>query len=389
MSKINIKQMEFNKPSELCQIVCMDENKNLTGELTATQMDLMNLLLYKSREKIIKTKITEIDEFFNLDIELKYFNSTLNKNLIGVYNKTIEQLINLKRQHFVINALGKNKEMETTITSFIHKIRFSRHKDNHKKVAKIILDGEMINLVFKTKKYFSKMFLVIQFSLVSKYSKSLYELLRDYEGISTINVDLEMLFGLLNVNINRKTNIQWSTFRSNILEKAIKEINEKSDITVSYDPIKEKLEGQRKQVTKIKFTIHKQPELRLQELGLIEKPITSLPFYNKSKSKLTKLVSNGYKVIDEDMWIQTDINRNTERYESEIRIDTWLKETTKEDMNALYEILATSIDDCQDPLVHIDNYKITGLFTQEVFTKNPIETIALLNDVIINMNENE
>lgn len=383
MAKVNIEKFEINKPSELCQIVCMDENKNLNGELSSTQMDIMNLLLYKSREKIIKDEILTANEFFELGIELHYLNNALDKNNNNDYKRIIEQLTKLQKQQFAINALGKNKDLETTITSFIHKISFSRHKDNYKKMARIILDGEIINMVIKTKKYFSKMFLSIQFSMISKYSKALYEILKDYENIKNISINMDLLYGLLNVNINKPSNTAWSTFRVNILEKAITEINEKSDILVSYEPIKEKLDGQRLQVTKIKFNIEKQPESRLQELGLIQESIQSHKFYNKSKAKLETLVQNGYTVIDEEMWIETDIKKNEERYDAETRIDTWLKETSQQDKQMVYERLASSFDDCDDPMVVIDSYKIVGLFSKDSFTKNPIETIAMMNEAVV------
>ena len=375
-------KFEINKPSELCQIVCMDENKNLNGELTSTQMDIMNLLLYKSREKIIKENISTADEFFELGVELQYLNSALEKNSNGDYKRIIEQLTKLQKQQFVINALGKNKDLETTITSFIHKLNFSRHKENYKKMVRIVLDGEIVNMVVKTKKYFSKMFLSIQFSMVSKYSKALYEILKDYENIKQLIVTMDLLFGLLNVNISKPTNTVWSTFRVNVLERAIAEINEKSDIQVSYEPIKEKIEGQRKQVTHIKFNIQKQPESRLQELGLIQPDVSTHRFYNKSKTKLDKLVAGGYTVIDEDMWIQTDIKKNEGRYDAEMRIDTWLRETDTQQKNQIFMQLASQLPDCEDPTVIIDNYKLIGVFSKDVFTKNPTETIALMNQII-------
>lgn len=219
--------------------------------------------------------------------------------------------------------------------------------------------------------------------MISKYSKALYEILKDYENIKNISINMDLLYGLLNVNINKPSNTAWSTFRVNILEKAITEINEKSDILVSYEPIKEKLDGQRLQVTKIKFNIEKQPESRLQELGLIQESIQSHKFYNKSKAKLETLVQNGYTVIDEEMWIETDIKKNEERYDAETRIDTWLKETSQQDKQMVYERLASSFDDCDDPMVVIDSYKIVGLFSKDSFTKNPIETIAMMNEAVV------
>ena len=184
------------------------------------------------------------------------------------------------------------------------------------------------------------------------------------------------------MNVVESSQKKWATFQSNILKKAITEINEKSDIQVSYEPIKEKIEGQRKQVTKVKFFIQKQPESRLQELGLIQPSIQSHKFYNKSKSKLDGLVKSGYTVIDEDMWIQTDIKKNEVRYDAEMRIDTWLRSTSTENQNMIYTQLASHLPDCEDPVVVIDDYLIRGVFSKDAFTKNPIETIALMNQII-------
>ena len=110
-------------------------------------------------------------------------------------------------------------------------------------------------------------------------------------------------------------------------------------------------------------------------------------FYNKSKSKLDKLVKGGYKVIDMDMWIETDIRKNEQRYDAEIRIDTWLKETADNDKQMIYETIAQSIDDCEDPMVNIDDYLIRGLFSKDTFTKNPLETIELLNQTILDIDQ--
>ena len=165
------------------------------------------------------------------------------------------------------------------------------------------------------------------------------------------------------------------------------EINEKSDIFIKSTAIKEKENGERLQVTKIKFFIEKQDDSKLKELGLIQESIINNKFYNKSKSKLDKLVKGGYKVIDEEMWIGTDIKKNEKHYESEIRIDIWLKETSENDKQMIYENIAKSIEDCEDPIIVIEDYKILGLFSKYAFTKNPLETIELLNQTILDINE--
>ena len=82
------------------------------------------------------------------------------------------------------------------------------------------------------------------------------------------------------------------------------------------------------------------------------------------------------------MWIKTDINKNEERYEAENRIDIWMKDTEKEDQNALFELLAQSFDNCEDPIVSIEDYLIRGVFSKDAFSRNPVETIELLNGII-------
>jgi plasmid replication initiation protein len=235
-------------------------------------------------------------------------------------------------------------------------------------------------MVLNVKNYFSKMHLSIQYSLQLKQTKLLYELLKDYENIKTKTIDYDLVLGLLNSNSER--NKKFAYFNNDILKKAINEINDKSDIRVTYEPIKERLDGGRANVTKVKFNITKQPESRLIELGLLQQTITSNKFYSKSKNKLDKLVKNGYKVIDEEMWIETDINKNEERYDAEMRIDEWLKNTHKDVRNEIYELLAKTMDDCDEQFIYIDGYLIRGVFSNDAYTKNPMETIELMNNLL-------
>lgn len=374
---VNKKMMEINKPSELCQIVCLDKNKNLSGSLTMTQLDIMNFLLYISRESIMKNKLSEIDEFYKIEVPLMEFNKVLNLNSSHVYHHIIKSLTELKVNLFVINALEKNKNIETTITSFVHKISYSKHKNNNKKIVKLVLDGDIIKSLIDTQKFFSKMFLKIQFSMNSKYSKLLYEVLKDYISVNTLKLDIEMIYALLNVDITKKTNTQWSTFRTNILEKAVNEINEKSDIVVSYEPIKEKIEGQRKQVTQVKFNIEKQPKARLEALGLLEPPITEHEFYHRSKEKLEKLKKSGYVIKkSEEGWINKDIEENKELYEAQNNLDDYLekiKSFTPDEKFELFSEIAHFIGS-KDPVVSIGEDYIIKDMMGNALTKSAIET---------------
>jgi len=389
MEKINIEKYEINKPSELTQVVYYDNyDKGIISKINAIQLDLLNALMYQAKKNIIINKIDISEEkIVDVEISLQEIMKMLGKYEKGQYKYAMEQLYKLKKLDVMINTLGKVKDtIEFELTSFIHTLKWTRHKNTTLKKIKVGLDGTILNSFLNRKKLFSKMFLSIQYSMSSKYSKLLYEILKDYEGIRNIIIKFDILLELLNVDTHSTDCGKWNIFRPSILEKSIREINTHSDIFVGYEPIKEKLPGQRKQVTKIKFNITKQSESRLQELGLIEEPITSLPFYNKSKAKLNNLVKNGYKVIDEDMWIQTDIKKNEDRYDAEVRIDKWLKETDQEERNDIYRILAENLDNCEDPMIVIEDYKLIGLFSKDAFTKNPSETIEKLNWIIEALN---
>lgn len=377
--------LEINKPSELSQVLFVDRNDRDNCDIvkiTPGQIDMINCIYYHAREKIIINSV-DLDHggSTSLEIPLQVIAKDIGKYSDDRYDKIIDDLKTVSNINIIINSLGKNKDEDTMLlTRFILEMEVSKHRTNlHKKKVTLLLSNKLIKKFIDVKKYFAKMFLKIQYSLSSKYSKLLYEILKDYENINHLTLDLIMLTCLLN-DLSFK---EWSVFRINVLERAITEINEKSDIFVTYEPIKEKLEGKRKQVTKIKFFIEKQPEERLQELGLIQPSISTLPFYQKSKSKLDKLIKGGYQVIDEEMWIETDIKKNNEKYDAETRLDTWLNDTPQQNQNEIFKILANKIPCCEDLSVFIDkDYLIKGLFSQDILTKSASDTISVLNTVI-------
>lgn len=383
-------EYEINKSSDLCQLVYFTETKKEKQlfNITSLQLDLLNVVFYQANKYLVNSKI-DLDLGDTTTIELDTLELS---KMLGRYNKAqyeylISSLTELSDVKVLINALNKNKQLqETSITRFILSIKLSKHLKTNKKKLRIVMDNDILKRVHNIKTLFSKMFLSIQLSMSSKYSKLLYELLKDYHGIETLTIPFASQLDLLNVT--EPSMQQWANFRPHIIDKAIQEINAKSDIFVTYTPIKEKPEGERMQVTKIKFSITKQPESRLKELGLIQESIIDNKFYNKSKSKLDALVKNGYTVVDAELWIETDIRKNESKYDAELRLDAWLKETDKEDQKKIYEMIANEISECDDPMAIIDDYQIKGIFSKETFTKNALETIEILNSVISKLSVN-
>jgi hypothetical protein len=59
-----------------------------------------------------------------------------------------------------------------------------------------------------------------------------------------------------------------------------------------------------------------------------------------------------------------------------------LKNTPQDDRNKIYELLAKSMDDCDEQFITIDGYLIKGVFSNDAYTKNPMETIAVMNSFL-------
>lgn len=388
--KINTDYYEINKPSELCQIIYYENyKKGIFANLNAIQLDLINSLMYLAKKKILEdtkgdTKEEYQRDIITLEIPVLDITTLLNKYENHAYDNILNQLYCLKKIDVMVNTLGKVKdEISYTLTSFIHTISWTKHKESISKKIKVGLDGEIVRSLIDRKKFFSKMFLTINYSMKSKYSKLLYELLKDYEGISQITIEYNNLITLLNVDQKNDNLVKWLYFRPNILEKSINEINEKSDIKIAYETIKEKpSKKERLQVTKIKFNIEKQTESRLKELGIIQPSITESKFYIKSKNKMDTLIKNGYNIIDSERWIEIDIQQNQERYDAELRLDGWIKATTSEDKKLILEALARYLD-CSDPTVYIDSdYVVKSVFGKDALTKNSIDTLTKLNEIL-------
>ena len=126
---------------------------------------------------------------------------------------------------------------------------------------------------------------------------------------------------------------------------------------------------------------------RIQELGSGRKSILYHEFFDKSKTKIDKMVQCGYQVRDEVSWIETDIEKNYEIYEAENRIDKWLKQTDKEARNEVFFDVARQIIGFEDISVFIDDYKIKGIRSGKLFTMNPVETVEMANLIIIYCNK--
>lgn len=93
-----------------------------------------------------------------------------------------------------------------------------------------------------------KLNLFIWRDLNSKHSLALYEILKDYQNIGRIRIEVDDFKRL--VGIEPEQYKIFTMLRKRIIDTAVKEINEKTDLKVVYD-----LEKQGRKITTIVFRV--------------------------------------------------------------------------------------------------------------------------------------
>lgn len=118
-----------------------------------------------------------------------------------------------------------------TVVSWINKPYINKRSGK----AKIRLDDDMIPYLFELKERFTQYELYNTLAMKSQYSIRLYEIFKSYSFAKKKIFDLDELKKMLFA----QNYINFKDFRKYVLEIALKEINEFTDITVSYEPVKQ------------------------------------------------------------------------------------------------------------------------------------------------------
>lgn len=115
-------------------------------------------------------------------------------------------------------------------------------------VVEVQLDEKLKPYLLQLKDYFTSYSFENVAYMKSKYSLRVYELLKSYENLHIIRIQLDTL----RTNLSIEPTYTWTDINRRVLQTATNEINKVSDLYVSYTPIKEK--GKEK-VTAVEFKI--------------------------------------------------------------------------------------------------------------------------------------
>ena len=167
-----------------------------------------------------------------------------------------------------------------------------------------------------------------------------------------------------------------SRLKAHILKPSVNEINKMTDIHIEWEMIKKS-----KKDIKVRFKSTKQDDDRLRELGLLEDPIETNPFYDRAREKLEIRKQRGQEIYDDVAWIKEDLRRNSVNYQAMDEINRFLTDNDQEVKNDFYLKLADMLN-ASDPILTIENYIIKEMFGDKTYSKNAAETQNLLVDVV-------
>jgi len=403
------KNLELRKPSELCQVLYYNDfSKQEFADLSALQLDLIGTMFFFVSDIMKKQQLTETEVYDwaslnHFEINLQSISEILGKYENGFYAPIVKNLQELSTIQVLTNTLHKNKTQESTLFHFLRKISWIQDNQTRSKRVKVWIEPELLSMFLNTKSLYTKFDLQIQFGLKSKYSKLLYELLKDYVGIGNKTVDFEILKAILNVDTINKPKLNvWSNFNRDILVRSVKEINNKSDIIIEPKPIKERIE-KKLTVTKISFVIKKQKSILIdydEELKQYDLDTHIVPDNEIITSDLSdeeiKIIQMAQKQMDKAIEFGT-IVKNKQRYLEAIIADLKKQNLPINDMIELDTILDDLKSKFMDtktssnqllvmenflnyPVIAVSvNYLLYSPIDKTVITKTIKETINKIN----------
>lgn len=169
--------------------------------------------------------------------------------------------------------------------------------------------------LLQLKKCFTQYKLAEVLQLRSKYAFRLYELAKKAELLGRIRYQVEELREILGVEKGELR--KWIDFRRWCLDKAVKEVNEKTDLTVSYEAIKW---GRR--YAEIVFWVKKKPRGYMVEPALravLDKVLALIPKQHRTKKTIRAEVVKALRRHGEE-YVERNILYSNEKAEKNYRV---------------------------------------------------------------------
>ena len=178
----------------------------------------------------------------------------------------------------VVRKIELRQESSTLTTTFLSSAEYFENS-----MIELEFSPKLKPYLLQLKNNFTKYYLEDILTLKSFYAVRIYELLKQYEKIKERTITIDDLKEMLKVT--EKSYNLYSNFKAKVLAISEREINEKTDLNISYEEIKSG-----KKVTSIKFHISKKDDSSTKE------PKTKDKSYGDDVVKLYNLLPEAERI---------------------------------------------------------------------------------------------
>lgn len=240
--------------------------------LSLVEQRLMLLAIVEARE------IDNLSPNTAIEISVSSYTQQFKADSNNIYSAIKEAARTLKRREFSYLDRYKGQPAYST-ANWVNKITYV---DNSGLVV-LYLSEEVISLISRLEEQFTKYHLEQVSSFKSKYSTRLYELIIKWlsTGI-TEKYEINDLRNKLGLAVNEYSTM--SNFKTNVLDKALGEINKHTDINVNYEQFKKG-----RTINAVQFKFDHKPQKK--KPGLIKDQNTIDMFCHLSEAQISKYSS--------------------------------------------------------------------------------------------------
>lgn len=223
---------------------------------------MSSFLLDNYQRKLIAIMISHITKD-TIDFQEEVIPFSMFVEMIGVkrdgnqYREIIKSIDKLLRMSFCI-------EVEPGIFEYHHWFKDGCRIDTNKNLIYVCFSDGMKKFLIEKTRCFTQYELGYILSLKKKYSSRLYEYLHSFLDFGSANISAENIKKLITDNEVKENKY----IKALILEPAIKEINEKTDLNITYKPYYKKDINGKKYLSSFNFKIDLQPKDEINEIKI-------------------------------------------------------------------------------------------------------------------------
>lgn len=206
-------------------------------------------------------------------LEIVEFSKMVGLKVNNQYSQLQEVTLNLMKRVLRIYEPATKSILQVAWLS-------SAHYELNKGYVLLEFSPKLKPYLLQLKSHFTKLSISDMMQLTSTYSVRFYELLKQYESVKQREISVEDIRNYCGIAKTEYT--RYNDFKKNVLERAKKEINEKTDLTIGYKELKES-----RKIVAIEWTIKKKVPEQKEQLKL-----TSKQKEFRSKESLIEAITN-------------------------------------------------------------------------------------------------